>query len=71
MVTPDCVLVIAPVVVAVVVAVPEVVVDGVEPELDSVVTVAPTEKEGVEDKTWLIFAIATNSMVYLASSAAL
>jgi hypothetical protein len=51
--------------------VPEVVVDGVEPELDSVVTVAPTEKEGVEDKTWLIFAIATNSMVYLASSAAL
>ena len=67
MVTPACVLLIAPVVVRV----PEVVVDGVELELDSVVTVAPTEKEGVEEKTWLIFAIATNSMVYLASSAAL
>ena len=42
-----------------VVPVPEVVVNGVEPELDLVVTVAPTEKEGVEEKTWLIFAIAT------------
>jgi hypothetical protein len=42
----------------VVAPVPEVVVDGVEPEWE-VVTVAPTEKEGVEAKTWLIFAIAT------------